>query len=144
MLCHQFKSKQTTMTKHDDEDRSKTFIINMMRRPSVTPIFPKNNDSNIPQHNLPIRKTDSAKHILNSGGFNSHGFDPTPYSINAHSHFIAPPQMHQHITCIDVARHIDACPICSRLYDTDKTLYILAIIGLLILCFLMVKRIIKI
>lgn len=48
------------------------------------------------------------------------------------------------LNCITIAQHIDNCPICSRLYDTDKTLYILAIIGLLILCFLMVKHIVKI
>jgi hypothetical protein len=45
--------------------------------------------------------------------------------------------------CLSIARHVENCPICSKLYDTDKTLYILAILGLLILCFLMVKRIVK-
>lgn len=54
------------------------------------------------------------------------------------------PIMDQQVSCLTVAQHIDNCPICSRLYDTDKTLYILAIIGLIILCFLMIKRIINI
>jgi hypothetical protein len=113
-------------------------------KPPVTPIFPGNNGPVIPD-NLPIRKTDSRRHILNSGGFYTE-FNPHIYhsSSNSHSH---QPNSHQpqplQLNCVDIARHIDTCPICSRLYDTDKTLYILAIIGLLILCFLMVKRIVK-
>jgi hypothetical protein len=112
-------------------------------KPPVTPIFPGNNGPIIPD-SLPIRKTDSRQHILNSGGFYT-GFNPITapqhniyHSSNSHQSQ-PPPQLN----CVDIARHIDTCPICSRLYDTDKTLYILAIIGLLILCFLMVKRIVK-
>lgn len=113
-----------------------------MKRPPVTQIFPGNNGPIIPD-NLPIRKIDSREHILNSGGFN-----PIPY--NSHHHQVARPlrfpdrEVNAPFGCVDIARHIDTCPICSRLYDTDKTLYILAILGLLILCFLMVKRIVKI
>ena len=122
-------------------------------KPPVTPIFPRNNGLIIPD-NLPIRKTDSRQHILNSGGFYT-GFNPIPfahgrtlvphpmgegpqYGSSSNSHQSQPP-----LACIDIARHIDTCPICSRLYDTDKTLYVLDIIGLLMLCFLMVKRIVK-
>lgn len=112
-----------------------------MTRPPVTPIFPRNNG----HENLPIRKTDSREHVLNSGGFNGK-FNPEIARSVHHGHhlFNAPQQQEPFvINCISIAQHIEACPICSRLYDTDKTLYILAIMGLLILCFLMVKRIIK-
>jgi hypothetical protein len=117
-----------------------------MKRPPVTQIFPGNNNGLTVPNNLPIRKIDSREHILNSGGFNP------AHSIYHHSPFIPQtssesrvhPMEPTQINCVDIARHIDACPICSRLYDTDKTLYILAILGLLILCFLMVKRIVKI
>lgn len=121
-----------------------------MKRPPVTPIFPKNNGSIAPPcvDSLPIRKIDSREHMLKIGGFNA-GFNPeTPY--NKHDSYMFDKQpsssysmMPSNINCIDIAQHIDTCPICSRLYDTDKTLYILAIIGLLVLCFLMVKRIVK-
>ncbi|ADO00497.1 hypothetical protein WIV_gp153 [Wiseana iridescent virus] len=104
-------------------------------KPVVTPIFPRNNGIQYPQ-NLPIRKTDSKERMLNSGGFCGQS---NPEIIHHHSQ----PYQQQIINCIGIAQHIDGCPICSRLYDTDKTLYILAIIGLLILCFLMVKRIVK-
>lgn len=109
----------------------------MMKRPPVTPIFPGNNGSTVPD-NLPIRKTYSREHILNSGGYSDAllGVQPSPHSIFYRNQPLQ-------FGCVDIAHHIETCPICSRLYDTDKTLYVLAIIGLLILCFLMVKRIIK-
>ena len=113
-----------------------------MKRPSVTPIFPKNNGPTIPD-NLPIRKADSREHMLHSGGFAS-GFHPNYTHLSPHPNLSHHPNLSSVNNCIDIARHIDTCPICSRLYDTDKTLYILAILGLLILCFLMVKRIVKI
>jgi hypothetical protein len=118
-------------------------------RPPVTPIFPRNNGSRIPSENnvrcaenLPIRKTDPREHVLNSGGFNGRFNPEIAHSVhNSPNYYNQPPSTI--ISCISIAQHIDSCPICSRLYDTDKTLYILAIIGLLILCFLMVKRIVK-
>ncbi|CCV01712.1 hypothetical protein IIV22_035R [Invertebrate iridescent virus 22] len=112
-----------------------------MKRPPVTPIFPKNNGLMMPPcpENLPIRKMDSKNHILRSGGFNP-DFTPAQHHNSSQYHSSLP---NTSLNCLTIAQHIDTCPICSRLYDTDKTLYILAIIGLLVLCFLMVKRIIK-
>jgi hypothetical protein len=137
-----------------------------MKSPSVTPIFPRNNrfieePRNIPS-NLPIRKLEPSKNILNYAGFNnlSSGL-PSPhnvlnynsYRLGHHSPNGAMPSAwdlnesysnnHSQPNCITIAQHVETCPICSRIYDTDKTLYILAIISLLILCFLMVKRIVK-
>jgi hypothetical protein len=105
--------------------------------PNVTPIFPRNNGFSTPS-NLPIRKTESSRNILNSVGFkgsNDHFLNYDNQTTISYPH----PQPN----CITIAQHVETCPICSKIYDTDKTLYILAIIGLLILCFLMVKRIIK-
>jgi ABC-type nickel/cobalt efflux system permease component RcnA len=75
---------------------------------------------------------------LNSGGFAPHSHHHEYHHPHPH-HSLGVPSLN----CISIAQHIDTCPICSRLYDTDKTLYILAIIGLLILCFLMARRIVK-
>jgi hypothetical protein len=36
-------------------------------------------------------------------------------------------------SCLDVAEHIANCPICSKLYNNDKTIYIIAIVILLLL-----------
>uniref|UniRef100_A0A6C0KEY1 LITAF domain-containing protein n=1 Tax=viral metagenome TaxID=1070528 RepID=A0A6C0KEY1_9ZZZZ len=47
---------------------------------------------------------------------------------------------HREITCIEIAKHIKHCPICSKFYDTDKSLYIIIIIILIIFCALLLKK----
>ena len=44
-------------------------------------------------------------------------------------------------SCLDVADHISKCPICSKFYNTDKTIYIIAIITLIIICILLLKKV---
>ena len=46
-------------------------------------------------------------------------------------------------SCLDVAEHIANCPICSKLYNNDKTIYIVAIIVLAILCLILLKRVLN-
>ena len=46
-------------------------------------------------------------------------------------------------SCLDVAEHIANCPICSKLYNNDKTIYIVAIIVLSILCLILLKRVLN-
>jgi hypothetical protein len=48
------------------------------------------------------------------------------------------------LNCIDVARHIQDCPICSRFYNNDKTVYIVVIVLLLIICILLLKRVLNV
>ena len=44
-------------------------------------------------------------------------------------------------SCLDVAEHIANCPICSKFYNTDKTIYIISIVLLCIVCILLLKKI---
>ena len=44
-------------------------------------------------------------------------------------------------SCLDVAEHIANCPICSKFYNDDKTIYIIAIIVLAVICVLLLKRV---
>lgn len=46
--------------------------------------------------------------------------------------------------CIDIARHIESCPICSKFYQNDKTVYIIAIVILSIVCLLLLKRVLNV
>jgi hypothetical protein len=48
------------------------------------------------------------------------------------------------IYCIEVAEHINSCPICSKFYNVDKTPYILAIVILSIICIILLKRVLSI
>ena len=47
-------------------------------------------------------------------------------------------------SCLDVAEHIANCPICSKFYNTDKTIYIIAIVVLCIICILLLKKVLDI
>jgi hypothetical protein len=46
--------------------------------------------------------------------------------------------------CVDIAKHIQDCPICSRFYNNDRTVYIIAIVVLSIVCLLLLKRILNV
>jgi len=47
-------------------------------------------------------------------------------------------------TCIDVANHIAYCPICSKFYNNDRTIYIIAIILLSLICILLLKKLLDV
>lgn len=46
-------------------------------------------------------------------------------------------------TCLDISDHVGSCPICSRLYNNDKSIYIIAIVLLSIICILLLKRVLN-
>lgn len=48
------------------------------------------------------------------------------------------------ISCIEIAGHIRECPICSKFYDNDKTIHIIAIVVLSIICLLLMKRVLNV
>ena len=56
---------------------------------------------------------------------------------------IYPHQFSEDISCITIANHIKECPICSRFYNNDHSIYIISIILLIIVCILLVKKIIE-
>jgi len=47
-------------------------------------------------------------------------------------------------SCLDVAEHIANCPICSKFYNNDKTIYIIAIVVLAVVCILLLKRVLDV
>jgi hypothetical protein len=46
-------------------------------------------------------------------------------------------------TCIDFANHVKDCPICSRFYNNDRTVYIIVIVVLTIVCLLLMKKVLE-
>jgi hypothetical protein len=62
-----------------------------------------------------------------------------------------PPAQHSHerpdpmsLNCVDVAMHIQECPICSKFYNGDKSLYVIVIVILAIICLLLLKRVLNV
>jgi len=56
-----------------------------------------------------------------------------------------PRQQHSpsYMNCRDIATHIKECPVCCQLYKQDKTIYILLICMLFIVCVILVIQLIK-
>ena len=44
-------------------------------------------------------------------------------------------------SCLDVAEHVANCPICSKFYNDDKSIYIIAIVVLAVICILLLKKV---
>lgn len=47
-------------------------------------------------------------------------------------------------SCLEVADHIANCPICSKFYNTDKTLHIIIIVLLAIICIILLKKVLNV
>jgi hypothetical protein len=47
-------------------------------------------------------------------------------------------------SCLSVAEHAADCKVCSKLYNNDKTVYIIAIVLLSIICLLLLKKVLNI
>ena len=46
--------------------------------------------------------------------------------------------------CLDISKHVESCPICSKLYNNDKSVYIFCIIILVIICLLLLKKVLNV
>lgn len=44
-------------------------------------------------------------------------------------------------SCLSFAEHHANCPICSKFYNNDKTIYVIAIVVLAVVCILLLKRV---
>lgn len=64
---------------------------------------------------------------------------------------IEPPRQPQHqmmaapyrLSCSEVYDHITSCPICSKLYNQDKTIYILIIVILSLIVIVLLKNLVR-
>lgn len=59
------------------------------------------------------------------------------------SPIIIPQHSHQP-TCLEICNHISSCPLCSKFYDNDKSIYVIVIIVLTIICLLLLKRVLNV
>jgi len=46
-------------------------------------------------------------------------------------------------SCLEVADHVANCPICSKFYNTDKTLHIIIIMLLAVICIILLKKVLN-
>lgn len=74
--------------------------------------------------------------MMINGPYSPGQLGPAPYIEK----FAPSPQFN----CIDIARHIQDCPICSKFYSSDKTIYIIVIVILAIVCLLLLKKVLNV
>jgi hypothetical protein len=90
----------------------------------------------LPQQNSGMYSSKPPQHLYGSSG----GFAP-----ESQMYYEAYEQQYKdNLNCRDVASHISNCHVCSRLYNNDKTYYIIAICVLIIICILLFKRILDV
>ena len=49
----------------------------------------------------------------------------------------------QRLTCAEVADHSSTCSVCSKLYNNDRTIFIVIIVILVVICLFMLKKILN-
>jgi hypothetical protein len=65
------------------------------------------------------------------------------YERPRESQYERPYEIQQEISCMTIANHIKDCPICSKFYNCDNSMYIVCIALLIIVCIILLKRIIE-
>jgi hypothetical protein len=81
------------------------------------------------------------------------GSGMAPYNPPPQQEFFQPqqqPQQEAHTrppvgspTCLEIHDHVQQCPICSKFFNNDNTVYIIAIVILSIICILLLKRVLN-
>lgn len=49
----------------------------------------------------------------------------------------------EELSCMTIANHIKECPICSKFYNCDNSIYIVSIVLLIFICIILLKKIIE-
>jgi hypothetical protein len=47
-------------------------------------------------------------------------------------------------SCLDVADHVENCPICSKIYKSDQTIYLIAIVVLAVIAIILLKKVLDV
>ena len=85
-------------------------------------------------HQVPKEAGMTSESYYHYGGYEE------PYSENKITTYNMPENTP---SCLEVAEHIVNCPICSQLYKNDRTIYIVIIVILTIVCLLLLKKILN-
>lgn len=122
---------------------------------------------------IPVTEADKVKKYIRNGhnpldesGMNNMYIDPpqTPMSTNVNNMYNDDETLqnyHQQYSnqnpnlkrfnmpasspsCIEFCEHVINCPVCSRLYNNDKTIYIIAIVILSFICILLLKKVLDV
>lgn len=133
----------------EDLDGGSSIIPNEHRNKAYNKIRPHNNkfhnDSGMNQQPTIIRQPSYVNNNIKQAPRPSLPNEQEKYGIPiVEEHFKTFNMPPGTPSCLDVAEHIANCPICSKFYNTDKTIYIIAIISLAIICILLLKKVLDV
>lgn len=106
----------------------------------ANPYGPQGIPMGMPTYGPPGIQESFGPHGSPQGGHPQGGHVPSGASGTQFVEKFANPQYN----CIDIARHIQDCPICSKFYSSDKTIYIIVIVILAIVCLLLIKKVLNV
>ncbi len=100
-----------------------------------------------PQMNYPAEITNTSYNEFRNNDAQNYEFGPRAYPLNKpgnNSYGTLVEGFHdRELSCIEVANHIKSCPICSKFYDNDKSMYIITIIILIVICIILIRKILE-
>lgn len=128
------------------EEKYSKFIRNRHDMPAEAGMVSQNFSASAPrtisEHFTP---PPSQNHIQNpfAGSYESyqHPENPQMMQMSINNKFNLPDNTP---TCLDVADHVQNCPICSQFYKTNTSPYIISIIILAIICLLLLKKVLDV
>lgn len=98
----------------------------------------------VPMSNVPYNMYNQGSYIDSSLYYNPYNIHSSGALAPNSQQFYEPYEnLKSNSTCLDLANHAENCPVCSRLYNNDKTIYILVIVVLCIICILLLKRVLE-
>ena len=113
-------------------------VPQMYQPPEVTSFSEMNVPRNVPDSDAMNYEFGPRVLKQRRPGLNSYGTLPNHFVEGYNSH-----NYDDNISCIQIANHIKSCPICSKFYDNDKSMYIIAIVILIILCIVLIKKVLE-
>lgn len=69
---------------------------------------------------------------------------PPPQQGMMDMDIIEPPSSMNRPVCLDICDHIRTCPLCSRFYKPNTTIYIVIIAILIVICLMLMKKVLSI
>jgi hypothetical protein len=120
--------------------------VNMNRAMNGGSIYP----SNPIMHSPPEITNPSYNEYDQVIDANNYRLGPKAYPLrnpgnNSYSQLVEGYKEHykEQLNCIDVSNHIKNCPICSKFYENDKSIYIIIIIILAIVCIILARKVLE-
>lgn len=98
--------------------------------------------------NIPAEITNPSYNEFDNNDAINYKLGPKAYALkrpgtNTYEHYENTFYPQSTINCIDVANHIKNCPICSKFYDNDKTMYVITIIVLIVICIILIRKVLE-